>query len=619
MKVQKKEQDIAVWFVRAAVVCSMLAVWNIEIGGIAFGLVILFAFALVWMTVNIVRINRGQIRLRQKYAGLDIAMIFLLLYEMLQLVVTLISAAEGEVPDYSRNLLLMGLVMLYLLMMETGDFERMYLDLILYGALVVMTVMLLAYLCSPRIGECLIFWNDQGEAASYLLLAATVSTLQYCTCNVRMQSCFYAMCALISFFLLGCRHSIISFWILGITILLIPILLRPTALVWKRAMHMLFLFMFLISNMSLVTNYTGLLLTETSYDLEHSVYLDLLLAIGGVVYFHYWDRIPEKVRLDRIVLRRLYRLDKYLLKACFLILLTAALGGAAWESLDRERMGIKAFQGFVLPLIKELEQNRSFYYQCAARQGILGAVLCIAVIILAAERAARFFGWDKTMSGVLCAALSGVLMQLLVWEGCVSILALSVILLAGAVKGGEKKSYTGRLSQRGDMKRMKKNKKNLSVLLLSAGILLGCSMAMQAQAQEEIAQMGQIMTTRQELDMKADPDVSAKTLHTYGEGDNVFVTGETASGWYQVRYQDLTGYIPADSVTAAALDMETLDQQFAAEAEEGRMLVEEVERQRDEAKRSKIWGTIIVVLVAAIFATGIVSTMKSGKRGEERA
>lgn len=92
-------------------------------------------------------------------------------------------------------------------------------------------------------------------------------------------------CVFLELFLLGCNHSNISFWILGGTILLIPILLRPTALVFKRAMQMMFVFVFIISNMSLLTNYTGVLLVETSYDLEHSVYLDLLLALGCVLFF----------------------------------------------------------------------------------------------------------------------------------------------------------------------------------------------------------------------------------------------------------------------------------------------------------------------------------------------
>lgn len=444
MKIQDREQNIAVWFVRLVVICSMLSVWQIKIGGMDLLPVILFVIALAWMAFYIVQMNRGKKKWRQRYDRLDIVMGLLLVYELGQLVVTLLTSAEDEVPDYSLNLLLIGLVMLYLLMMETGEMLQEYLDLVLYGGLLIMAVFLLGYLYDPRIGERLILWGNQAASGSYLLLVATVAVVQYCRSRIPLQSYFYAMCAFVSFFLLGCNHSTISFWILGVTILLIPVLLRPTALLVKRAMQMLFTFLFLISNMSLLTNYTGVLLVETSYDLEHSVYLDLLLALGGVFFFHFWDRIPEKVRLDRIVMRRLYRAEKRLLKVSLLIFLLFVLGGNAWQSLDGERMSIHALQGFAVPLWKEMENGSSFFYACVAKQGILGAVLCIMVVVTAGERVSRNFGWDKVTKGMACVVLTGSFLQLLLWEGCVNILPITVMILAGAVQN--KKQMTRRKS-----------------------------------------------------------------------------------------------------------------------------------------------------------------------------
>lgn len=439
MKVKASEQNITVWFIRIVIVCSMLSVWKVKAGGMDLLPILLFVVVLAWMTCHIIQINRGQKSWRQSYGRLDVIMGLLLLYELLQLIVTLVSAAEDEVPDYSLNLLIIGLIMLYVLMMETGGMERSYLDLILYSGLIVMMVLLLGYLCSPRIGESLILWGNQMASASYLLLIATVGVLQYCTSKIPLQSYFYAMCTFISFFLLGCNHSVISFWILGITILLVPILLRPTALLIKKAMQMLFVFLFLLSNMSLVTNYTGLLLVETTYDLEHSVYLDFLLAFGGVLFFHYWDRMPKKVRLDRIVLRRLYRVEKQIVKVCLMILLLFIIGGSAWQSLDSGRMSIQALQGFTGSLWEEMERNQSFFFQCVARQGIVGAVLCILVIIFATERVSRAFGWDKVMHGVLGVVLSGILLQLLLWEGCINILPVGIMMLTGAIQAGNRR------------------------------------------------------------------------------------------------------------------------------------------------------------------------------------
>lgn len=166
------------------------------------------------------------------------------------------------------------------------------------------------------------------------------------------------------------------------------------------------------------------------------------------------------------------------------------------------------------------------------------------------------------------------------------------------------------------MRIWKEKRKGLIMLLLGIWLLSGNTMAVSVCAQE-VTETSRIMTTQQTVDMKTEPDEAAETIHSYSAGDSIFVTGET-QGWYRVRFQDLTGYIPQEGIVEMQLDVTALDEQFALEEEEGKMLVEAVEHQRDEARRSKIWGAVIVVLVIAIFATGIVSTMKAPRRAEEK-
>lgn len=62
-------------------------------------------------------------------------------------------------------------------------------------------------------------------------------------------------------------------------------------------------------------------------------------------------------------------------------------------------------------------------------------------------------------------------------------------------------------------------------------------------------------------------------------------------------------------------DSTELDAEFSDLEEVSVMIVEEVERQREEARRSKIWGAVIVMLVMAIFVMGILSTV-TGKKAE---
>lgn len=149
-------------------------------------------------------------------------------------------------------------------------------------------------------------------------------------------------------------------------------------------------------------------------------------------------------------------------------------------------------------------------------------------------------------------------------------------------------------------------------------LILGNCQVSYAAEQETTAEIQncQVMKAEETTEVKQEPDEGAPTLMTYQKGDNVLTIGEEQDGWYQVMYQDITGYVPADRVASMDMDVEKLDEEFAREAEEGKLVVENVEYYKDNSRRTIIWGTLIVLLVAGIFVTGIVSAVR--KKGEEK-
>lgn len=154
-------------------------------------------------------------------------------------------------------------------------------------------------------------------------------------------------------------------------------------------------------------------------------------------------------------------------------------------------------------------------------------------------------------------------------------------------------------------------------------------------AQEEVTeiQVLRFMTATQKLDAKAEPNNNAETIFSYDAGASVFVTGETQDGWYIVYYQGKTGYInpnasggsnkqgaqdtSQDVLVEQELDIEALDAELEALQVRDKIIVEEIERYRAEVRRSRIWGTVIVLLVIGIFAVGIVSTVRAEKKKKE--
>ncbi|MBO5208010.1 MAG: hypothetical protein J6B68_01555 [Lachnospiraceae bacterium] len=177
------------------------------------------------------------------------------------------------------------------------------------------------------------------------------------------------------------------------------------------------------------------------------------------------------------------------------------------------------------------------------------------------------------------------------------------------------------------MRKFKWMRKSLAIVFLM--LMLVSNVSIKANAEEtkekqettevqayDVTELSQIMVAARDVEMKAEPDYDSETLMTYEKGASVFVTGMVEDEWLQVSYQDKTGYVDKTALLIQKLDVAGIDAEMAVEAEETKFVLEEVERYRQEARRSKIWGTIIVVLVIGIFATGIVSTIRAGKSKE---
>lgn len=129
-----------------------------------------------------------------------------------------------------------------------------------------------------------------------------------------------------------------------------------------------------------------------------------------------------------------------------------------------------------------------------------------------------------------------------------------------------------------------------------------------------VTELGRLMTADRDVDMKAAPEEAAEIIMSYKKGDSVFATEETANGWYRVIYQDKEGYVPKDALHIQEIDVAGLDAEMARLKEETKYIVESVEKYRAEARRAKIWGSVIAALIIGIFAFGIAS----GIRGKNR-
>lgn len=396
-------------------ILSMFSVFKIKFAGFPLYSLLLLTITSVWLFLKILYTGRdGEIFPAIRHLT-DTVAIVAILYAIFSVIVKLSSTSEEGWIDFSWNAEMIALAVICLLVSSGVQFKTFYLDLLLYCGLLVAGVYLLCSLADGiRNNVMEAFLADHVQVSSYFLLISMISIYEYCACRDRMRSIFYMMVSAISFFVLFLNQNAISLWLMGIYFLMIPVALRPTAVLVKRSMQLFFIYLCMLSNINLLTEYTQVIRTEISYSLKHSVYLDLLIAAGGVVFFHYWDRIPEGVDLNRLVLRKMQKGYRFI-AAMVLVIFAAIVIDGGWEALP-EGMSYDMVRFLTVPLVEVVGQNESGILQCFRMIGVLPGMFLLVSMVLFMGRLRRNYVVDKPITGGLVLISAVFMIQLLFWN-----------------------------------------------------------------------------------------------------------------------------------------------------------------------------------------------------------
>lgn len=164
---------------------------------------------------------------------------------------------------------------------------------------------------------------------------------------------------------------------------------------------------------------------------------------------------------------------------------------------------------------------------------------------------------------------------------------------------------------------MRLSKHIMKAAFLVMMVVMLCMPSITVYAQTQVTELSKLMVTKTAVEALEEPSEQSKTTITYEAGASVMVTGETADGWYRVAYQDKVGFVKKTDLEETDINIAALDEEFGANEIDGKIFVEEVVRIREQITRSRIWGTIIVLLIAGIFGTGIYSTIKSEQKKKQ--
>ena len=161
--------------------------------------------------------------------------------------------------------------------------------------------------------------------------------------------------------------------------------------------------------------------------------------------------------------------------------------------------------------------------------------------------------------------------------------------------------------------------KPLLGLMASALLLCAlCQLRCLASETEPTEVSGTLMTVQTETPARESPDTGAAAVEELAVGGPILVTGETG-GWYQIFYQGKTLYVEAAAVSESSpVDVEALDQEIHDIEEKSQSWIASLITQQDGIRRSRIWRTVIIVLIVLIFAAGAVSALRQNGGTKEK-
>lgn len=415
------------------IILSMLLLSSTEIAGFSLYTLLLFLILFGWMVAGIhLSTKEGKVFWKIRNIGEMIAAAILVI-EVFTIIVKLFQNPENGDIGITGNVTVIVFVGIYFLFARGIPFQDIYFDLLLYCGLLVIGIFLFPYFAEVPDSHLIeAVTKSTGVMASYLMLIGMVSVYQYCTCRDKLRSWFYLLVAGVDFFALFLNQNVISFWLMVMYFLAIPVVFRSTAALIKRAAQMLALFGFMLSNMSLLTEYITVLQKKVSFSLEHSVYLDLLLAIGGIFFFHYWDRIPEGMNLEHLVMRKMRKGYQFLLKIVCIVFVGILLSGNNWSSLP-EGIGKDAISGFAIPLVAALQQEKSGFYTWFAEAGVIGGIAIIFALVSLFGKMKQNYQLDKPYTGIFILISTIFIVQLFFWNPGIPTYTVYFILLLEAV------------------------------------------------------------------------------------------------------------------------------------------------------------------------------------------
>lgn len=288
---------------------------------------------------------------------------------------------------------------------------------------------------------------------TFLILSITVNVLLYCSSLKKDR--FYLILAAIGYYILFLYKDMVSILIIALLLLLVPVIFRTTAEIVKRVLHLWFIYLFILSNMFILNNYSKMVNIKVQYDPSGSIYLDLLFVLTGIVVFVYWERIPKGIESNRIVLNYVRRIYLSVLKFCGIVLMAFVFTGSQQQLLIQDTN--KSLWLLLINLRTEIQQADGVFENTLKDYGIIGTILIIMIFANIIGRLRKQY--DKDNETALLTMIAIIFMvQAFFYKQEIMTAPLYAVMIGYTVYYKADQKYELKQEANGDLKHALKNK-----------------------------------------------------------------------------------------------------------------------------------------------------------------
>jgi uncharacterized protein YgiM (DUF1202 family) len=152
--------------------------------------------------------------------------------------------------------------------------------------------------------------------------------------------------------------------------------------------------------------------------------------------------------------------------------------------------------------------------------------------------------------------------------------------------------------------------KNIRYIFMAVVLLMLLSVVptVKVRAAEEI-KANQLINIGVDTEVYESPDENSQSVGSIAEGTAVISKEDPDNGWIKIKYQDIIGYVKLNTIVGQ--DTSELDKEFDQKLNYNMSLFQSLEQ---EKSNKLVWKVVIIGLIVAMFAVGIVTAIIKSKK-----